>query len=315
LRKAITCFAIILFLISGFENLALSSINDSNQATNIEVFCSTSGDIFLSDVTFIFVADAEGDVSIVSLMNFESRGFKPVVNFILEGHNTAGEEFGNGTVEIDGYSIAIDNGRGYWPFWQLIFPDNVSSEIPPALIIPEVRFSQRVYRYDITDLVINAQRYFFSELGFLPIKILYPNIQPEDLIVRGRISFSAKILGGVGEVKNKHYFRLSMSAYDVNATSISIDITIPEEATIIEAKIDEEDLNKILPNRYKETIFPPLEHRVYMEWEMPKGPDWWETPPGVLAIGILGGIIVAIIVYIFRSTIWDRYIKPHLRAS
>jgi len=160
---------------------------------------------------------------------------------------------------------------------------------------------------NLTNSVNNAAEWFYSMVDDKS------NITEQDFIARGRIDLQVKVNGSIGILGRTNYLKLGLTSI-ANLEAISLDVTTPENAEQTEARLDGEEMGKILPNRRERTIAViPLEqqsHEVYVEWKMPLPP----SPIPIYEIwpysAIISGLIGISLTILIKDIIWDKIVKP-----
>ena len=240
-----------LILLSLLNLSIFLQFSSDTQYNHIRILCFTSEDLALAYLDLSLIVYENDTMLLLGSTRFETEGIQPSLKLEIEysGNSTA-TNFNSAELIAD-VAFFYQNGSTHYFFGTYY----MSTYIDPSLDDQRSKYSM-----NLTNEVSRAR------------DLIYPEGPIEDCGIIGRMNFEATIGDSVGRMERKRYLRISLHTV-ANLGTILSDITIPERADPIDAKINDSEMHKVLPNRFDTTgVVTSMEQtdsEIYLEWEMP----------------------------------------------
>lgn len=276
--------------------LALSFSAAENQNNYIIVSCYTSENLCLNYLGLSFIIEEDDTVLLIGSTLFEATGFQSSFKLDIEySGNSTQTSFSSAKLIADVAFFTSNGSRHYF----------VGTYYKSMYVDPTLSDHKSEYSIDLTDEVNRVR------------ELIYPGGSLEDCGVRGRISFEATIGNSVGRVGNKRYITIPLHAIG-NLYVILPDVTIPQKADLIDAKINDRDMRRMTPYRFDASAsITPLEQsdlRIYLAWEMPSEVPLFMTYPYNYILNTIISVIIGFgVKYLYDLTKSNREKKSLVR--
>ena len=252
----------------------------------LEFRYSTQGDIILEEFRISYSVTSNGTVYATVHTSFETRGMRPFMRMSFNVPENKIGVYKPCLVSIDIFYIQLDHNRNYsWgAFGSAVY----------------YKAEQNAYSINLTDQVMESKKGFLASAG-----------KDSDLLdkvgVKGGIDVSLAFIALAGQAAERRFYMKFAVSGIANTTSLSMEILLPEEATVEQASIDDKEITRYPPYRLQHELqIKPNEespvHQAVVSWSLPKISPWYADPLVQMllaAIAILVSIVgvLATIVY------------------
>lgn len=226
----------------------------------------TQGDIVLEGFRITYAITSNGTIYVTVHAIFETRGMRPFMQMSFEGvPESKISVYDPCLVSITTFYIQRGHNRDWYvgAFWSQAY----------------YKAEQNTYSINLTDQVAESQK------GLLRAVNKDPSLLNK-VVVRGGIDVFLFFKELAGQTAEKHfYIKFDVSGL-ANTTSLTMEILLPEEASVEQAKIDDKEIARYPPYllQCELQVKPNEESPVYQAvvfWSLPLPPkvvQWYEHP-------------------------------------
>jgi len=245
-----------------------------------DIDVKSTGDLVLAKVNTMILIE-KSILHVSSRMDFSSKGATPILLFTVRSYNARIVEATPAFVVIGDFYISKYDLTGHFYYMR---GGEITGTISPDLSEKyDKQYMQATYSLNLTDLTHRSQKEVLSDLS--------SSEGIREITAQGKIHLEF-VLNSVGENGKNRFSRLTFIS-SINTTFVFFDVELHNEQSFRVAKVGSSDMTKVAPNHLWYGFFSsaPDIKIVYVEWEEPPSPPFWEMQP---YDWILSGIVGAI---------------------
>lgn len=266
------------FIVLGF--MAWQCFPQENYYVSLHFWCFTSEYLQPSSLSFNLRINENNDAFMSVIVEFDVHGTQQFLKLWIDCTPMSPSiNWQEGTLRIHGTYLELNDSRRYSETY------NHTYTVTPKFVQDIDRIE---YLFNFTNEIQEVQRQ------------IYPEESPENCGIYGALVLENAIHDIVGQVGNKRYLSLSVVASSNSPWLWYLypSIIIPQNGDWISAKINNEDMTEMFPDRREAYLIikPSTQNnsQIYAVWEMPSPLAWYELLtrfPYSFFLGVLAGLI------------------------